>query len=77
MQFILRPYHAERNHQELDNELIEPGETTGSESGTIDCRERLGGMLTYYNRRAAGTTTYERQSRGGKIFIRTPTPRPK
>ncbi len=46
-------YHTERNHQRLKNEVIEPGETTGSENGTIDCRERLGGMLKYYHRRAA------------------------
>jgi hypothetical protein len=29
------------------------GGATGSENGTIDCRERLGGMLKYYHRRAA------------------------
>jgi putative transposase len=46
-------YHVERNHQGLENELIEPGETTGSENGTIECRERLGGLLKYYHRRAA------------------------
>ena len=46
-------YHAERNHQGLNNELIEPAETTGSTDGTIDCRERLGGLLKYYHRRAA------------------------
>ena len=45
-------YHAERNHQGLENELIERGETTGSENGIIDCRERLGGLLKYYHRRA-------------------------
>ena len=33
--------HVERNHQGLMNELIEPGETTGSENGAIDCREGL------------------------------------
>ena len=37
--------HVERNCQDLHNELIEPSETTGSENGTIDCRERIGGML--------------------------------
>ena len=46
-------YHVERNHQGLENALIEPDEATGSENGTIDCRERLGGMLKYYHRRAA------------------------
>jgi hypothetical protein len=46
-------YHTERNHQGLENEVIDSGETTGSENGTIDCRERLGGLLKYYHRRVA------------------------
>ena len=46
-------YHAERNHQGLGNQLIEPGGDVGSASGHIECRERLGGMLKYYHRRAA------------------------
>ena len=46
-------YHAERNHQGLGNELIEPDEEVGSVAGKIECRERLGGMLRYYHRRAA------------------------
>ena len=46
-------YHSERNHQGLDNQLIDPGEEVGQASGTIDCRERLGGLLRYYHRRAA------------------------
>jgi transposase InsO family protein len=46
-------YHTERNHQGLDNELIEPGEEVGREDGQIECRERLGGLLKYYHRRAA------------------------
>ena len=46
-------YHAERNHQGLDNELIEPVDDPDSVAGRIECRERLGGMLKYYHRRAA------------------------
>lgn len=46
-------HHAERNHQGLDNTLIDPGDEVGTTVGTIDCRERLGGLLRYYNRRAA------------------------
>jgi putative transposase len=46
-------YHEERNHQGLDNLLIDPGEETGNTTGTIECRERLGGLLRYYHRRAA------------------------
>jgi len=46
-------YHAERNHQGLGNELIEPVNDLGSDADRIECRERLGGMLKYYHRRAA------------------------
>ena len=40
-------YHTERNHQGLDNELIEPSEDAASCHGRIECRERLGGMLKF------------------------------
>ena len=50
-QFIAH-YHAERNHQGLDNELIQPGESVGKAEGEIRCRERLGGLLRYYHRAA-------------------------
>ena len=46
-------YHLERNHQGLDNQLIEPGPEAGAASGEINCRQRLGGLLNYYHRRAA------------------------
>ena len=46
-------YHAERNHQGLENKLINPVQEVGSRAGTIHCRERLGGMLKYYYREAA------------------------
>ena len=46
-------YHAERNHQGIGNQIIEPGEGVGRSDGTIECRERLGGMLRYYYRNAA------------------------
>ncbi len=44
-------YHHERNHQGLGNDLIEPD--PGSVAGRIECRERLGGTLKCYHRRAA------------------------
>jgi transposase InsO family protein len=50
---FLDHYHAERNHQGLANELIQTGDEVGSDVGAIDCRERLGGMLKYYYRKAA------------------------
>ncbi len=46
-------FHAERNHQGLDNQIIELGDEVGSIAGKIECRERLGGMLRYYFRSAA------------------------
>ena len=38
-------YHMERNHQGLNNRLIEPAATGGENSDKVECRERLGGML--------------------------------
>ncbi len=46
-------YHTERNHQGLDNVLIAPGLEVGELSGPVLRRERLGGMLNYYHRKAA------------------------
>ncbi len=46
-------YHAERNHQGLENSIISPDRRVGSSEGAIECRERLGGMLKYYYRQAA------------------------
>ena len=46
-------YHEERNHQGLENRLIDPGYEVGREIGEVQCRERLGGMLRYYYRKAA------------------------
>jgi putative transposase len=47
-------YHHERNHQGLSNQLILPVvvQTTKGD-GRIVSRERLGGLLKYYHRRAA------------------------
>jgi transposase InsO family protein len=44
---------CERNHQGLANRLIEPGQEVGRRSGEVQCRERLGGILRYYYRKAA------------------------
>ena len=49
----LEHYHTERNHQGLENRIIDPGEEVGRCEGKIQCRERLGGMLRYYHRDAA------------------------
>jgi transposase InsO family protein len=50
---FLAHVHGERNHQGLDNRLIEGGEEIGRVSGPIQCRRRLGGLLRYYYREAA------------------------
>jgi transposase InsO family protein len=47
-------YHHERNHQGKGNVLLFPSSRAGRESqGPIQCRERLGGLLKYYEREAA------------------------
>ncbi len=46
-------YHAERNHQGLENALIAPRLEVGELSGPVLRRVRLGGMLSYYHRKAA------------------------
>jgi hypothetical protein len=53
----LIPYHEERNHQGLDNQLLQPDEEVGQIAGRIQCRERLGGLLRYYLSLAAGNDT--------------------
>jgi putative transposase len=46
-------YHRERNHQGIDNRLIDPDNRSGSASNAVACAERLGGMLRFYHRAAA------------------------
>jgi transposase InsO family protein len=47
-------YHHERNHQGKGNVLLLPSSSQGQErAGPIRCRERLGGLLKYYERKAA------------------------
>ncbi len=46
-------YHQERNHQGLDNRLIELEEGVSEKCGKVCCRERIGGILEYYYREAA------------------------
>ena len=46
-------YHVERNHHGLGNMLVDDQRGTSDLSSGIERRERLGGMLNYYYRRAA------------------------
>ena len=46
-------YHLERNHQGLDNRLVEERQRVLDLNSAVERRERLGGILNYYERRAA------------------------
>ena len=46
-------YHAERNHQGLENRLIRGIPSVALNEGAIHRRARLGGMLNFYYRQAA------------------------
>ncbi len=49
-------YHGERNHQGKGNKLLFPLPRVGParrQPGAIQCKERLGGLLKYYEGRAA------------------------
>lgn len=46
-------YHRERNHQGLGNAIPFPSSQVGAKSGKVVRRERLGGLLNYYERLAA------------------------
>jgi hypothetical protein len=48
-------YHEERNHRGKDNVLLFPLPTQAvrGEQEEVRCRERLGGLLKYYEREAA------------------------
>src|SRR6516162_5519611 len=54
LQQYLVHYHEERNHQGRDNRILFPSRLeTGRKMGAVRCRERLGGLLKYYEREAA------------------------
>jgi putative transposase len=53
IQNFVAHYHQERNHQGLSNRLIQPESDHLKNTGAIQRRERLGGMLNYYYRTAA------------------------
>ena len=53
LQNFVAHYHSERNHQGVSNQLIQPEKAHLGNTGAIQRRERLGGMLNYYYRTAA------------------------
>jgi putative transposase len=46
-------FHSERNHQGLQNRLIQPAAEANKSQGEIERRDRLGGVLRFYYRKAA------------------------
>ena len=46
-------YHRERNHQALDNQLLQRPPPPVSLDADVERRERLGGLLSFYYREAA------------------------
>jgi putative transposase len=54
LQEYVEHYHHERNHQGKENVLLFPLSRAGERhTGSIHCRERLGGLLKYYECEAA------------------------
>jgi putative transposase len=51
-QYLLH-YHAEKNHQGLENALIQTTDAVGCVAGTVHCRRRLGGYCGITYREAA------------------------
>ena len=55
LQQYVAHYHEERNHQGKQNRLLFPLPNRGvsGDNGIVRCKERLGGLLKYYEREAA------------------------
>jgi len=49
----LEHYHRERNHQGLDNQLIQPRAGPANDNANVQRKQRLGGLLSFYERSAA------------------------
>ena len=54
LQYVVH-YHEERSHQGKENLILFPLQTEGARNrkAAVRCRERLGGLLKYYEREAA------------------------
>ncbi len=57
LRFIAREYvehyHRERNHQGLDNQVLERPPPPPNVDAEVHRRQRIGGLLNYYHREAA------------------------
>ena len=49
----IKHYHLERNHQGIENQLIEMPTNPANRTGPLSCRSHIGGMLNFYHRDAA------------------------
>ena len=55
---FLAHYHRERNHQGIDNRILDAGDEVGQAQGDIRCRQRLA--------ECCGTTTARRREQSGE-----------
>ena len=53
VQEYVEQYDRERNHQGLENQLLERAPPSANPGADIQRTERLGGLLSYYYRKAA------------------------
>jgi len=53
IQEYVEHYHRERNHQGLNNQLLERAPPAAKPEAEVQRRERIGGLLKYYHRDAA------------------------
>jgi putative transposase len=53
MKEYVEHYHTERNHQGKGNVLLFQRVTEARRDNSLQCRERLGGLLRYYHKNAA------------------------
>ena len=55
LQQYMAHYHEEHNHQGKQNRLLFPlpNRRASGDNGIVRCKERLGGLLKYYEREAA------------------------
>jgi len=61
LQQYLLHYHEERNRHGKENRISFPFQTKASrKEGAVQCRERLGGLLKYYEREGAQKSTAQR-----------------
>jgi len=51
--YTVEHYHRERNHQGLDNRLLQHAAPLQRTATNVQRRDRLGGLLNFYHREAA------------------------